>query len=85
MGRYSDAVPALTAHLSRYPNSLGARFFLTVGYSELGQESEARAEVAEIMRISPQISVESVRRKATFQDRALLARYLADVHRAGLK
>jgi adenylate cyclase len=92
MGRYAEAVPLLKRHLARYPNSLGGHENLTMAYVELGRLDEARAEVAEVMRLSPQLTLEGERRAAEhgvasipLKDRALAERLLADLGKAGLK
>lgn len=52
MGRYAEAVPLLKRHLARYPNEMGGHWLLTVANVELGRMDQARAEVAEVMRLS---------------------------------
>ena len=65
---------------------------LAVAYVELGRLVEARAEVAEVIRLSPQLTLEGERRAEEhgvgtmpLKDRALAERYLADLGKAGLK
>jgi adenylate cyclase len=57
-GRPEEAITPLKQYLSRYPNILGAHLTLAAVYSELGKEAEARAEAAEVLRLSicPQIT-----------------------------
>jgi adenylate cyclase len=83
-GQYGQAAAALKEHLASYPNSLGARAFLAASYVELGQEQEARTEVAEILRISPQMSSKIVKERAALQD-PFASRFYSDLSRAGLK
>jgi adenylate cyclase len=85
MGRYEEAIPILKRHLARYPNSLGAHEQLVVGYTELGREDEARAEVAEVLRISPNFSVEARMRMLPQKNQTVLKRAIADLRKAGLK
>jgi adenylate cyclase len=87
MGRYAEAVPALQRHLERSPNNLLAHAMLAVAYVELGRENEARAEAAEVLRISPQLSLEVWRQRSFLglKDQTLTDRYLADLRKAGLK
>jgi hypothetical protein len=54
-------------------------------YSDLGQEEEARAEAAEILRISPNFSVEDFRQNNAYADRARFERFVANLRKAGLK
>jgi adenylate cyclase len=84
-GQYAQAAAALKEHLASYPNSLGARAVLAVSYVELGQEQEARAQVAEIRRISPQMSLGVLKERAALQDAAFANRFYSDLSQAGLK
>ena len=83
--------PFSSRHLARYPNNLGGHWVLAVAYVELGRLDEARAEVAEVMRLNPQLTLEGERRAEEhgvgypLKDRALAERYLADMGKAGLK
>jgi tetratricopeptide (TPR) repeat protein len=53
MRRFQEAVPVLKRCIAVYPNLLVAHFSLLAAYSEMGDDQDARAEAAEIMRISP--------------------------------
>ncbi len=83
-GRYEEAIAPLKEAIRRMPNFGPAHWNLTVVYSELGREAEARAEAAEILRISPNFSVEVLRQMAPL-DPAVLERYLDGLRKAGLK
>jgi adenylate cyclase len=91
MGRYAEAIPLLKQSLARYPNSHAGHWVLGVAYVELGRMDEARAEVAELMRINPQLTLERTKRSEEhgvaypLKDRALAERELADLAKAGLK
>jgi adenylate cyclase len=54
-------------------------------YGELGREEEARAEAAEILRISPNYSLAVVRARIPYKDPADLERFLDGLRKAGLK
>jgi tetratricopeptide (TPR) repeat protein len=84
-GRYEEAIAALKKGLSTNPNYLYAHLNLAAAYSQSGREEEARAEVAEVLRIDPTCSLEGVRRIFTGKDQAVSERYLAAVRKAGLK
>jgi adenylate cyclase len=85
MGRYAEAVPVLRRNLARCPNSLASHSLLVTAYVELGREADGRAEVAEVVRISPGASVEGFEKINPDIDRALVERSLADMRKAGLK
>jgi adenylate cyclase len=60
MGRYDDALAAHKAAVVRNPNLLTSHICLAACYSMAGRDEEARAQVKEILRISPKLSLEVV-------------------------
>jgi adenylate cyclase len=84
-GRYEDAIATLKTAVTRNPDHLPLHLHLAVSYSEVGRDEEARAEVAELLRLSPAFSLEGVRRVMPFKDPAEGERYLAALRKAGLK
>ncbi|MBI3757845.1 MAG: tetratricopeptide repeat protein [Deltaproteobacteria bacterium] len=84
-GRYEEAIATLQSATIRNPNLLPPHGHLLVSFSELGRDAEARAELAEILRISPKFSLEGESRVMVFKDPAELERYLAALRKAGLK
>jgi len=83
--RYDEAIAALQDSLRRNPNFLPARCVLAVVYSELGREKEARAEVAEILRITPGTSLERWRQTMPYKNQAHLERFITGLRKAGMK
>jgi adenylate cyclase len=83
--RYDEAIAALQDSLGRNPNFLPARRWLAVVYAELGREKEARAEVAETLRISPEASLERWRERMPYKNQADLERFIAGLRKAGMK
>jgi adenylate cyclase len=83
--RYETAMAVQKEVLQESPTHIGAHVELAVCASELGQEGQARAEVAEIKRVSPQISLQSLRRSLPYKDDALRERLLAHLSNAGLR
>jgi len=61
------------------------RLYLAYCYGELGREGEARAEGAEILRISPDFSLEGWKKRFPHKDPAVVERSLAALRKAGLK
>jgi adenylate cyclase len=84
-GRPEEAIAPLKQYLTRYPNVLGAHLTLAAAYSELGREADARAETAEVLRITPKFSLEVHRQRAPIKDPTMLERHLAALRKAGLK
>jgi adenylate cyclase len=56
---------------------------LAVIYIDVGREEEARAEVADILRVNPKFSLK-VEREVPLKDPAVLAHWLDNLRRAGL-
>jgi len=84
-GQPEAAIAPLKQFLTRYPNILGPHLNLAAAYSELGRTEEAQAEVAEVLRINPQFSLEVYKERAPIKDPALLERHIAALRKAGLK
>jgi adenylate cyclase len=84
-GRTEEALAPLKEFLTRFPNRLAAHLTLAAVYSELGQEAEARAEAAEVLRINPHFSLEVHKQRVPIKDPAMLERHLAALRKAGLK
>jgi adenylate cyclase len=84
MGRYQEAVQSLKRQVAATPNALWSHLNLVIAYIELGRESEARLEVAEVMRISPKY-VLPLPEKGPFENVALNRRFDDDLRKAGLK
>jgi adenylate cyclase len=84
-GRYEEAIAAYKRALTRNSDLLPAHQGLATIYSELGREEEARAEAAEVLKISPKYSLEGVRQLWPYKDQAVLERKLAALRKAGLK
>jgi tetratricopeptide (TPR) repeat protein len=85
MGRYEEAMTVQKKALSLWPNYLPSHVHLASIDSELGWESEAQAEAAEIVRLSPNFSLESIRQRLPYKDPVVLERFLAALRQAGLK
>ena len=84
-GRYEEAITIFKKILVRSPDHWVAHGGLAIIYSELGREEEAKAEGAEILRITPNFSVEVWKRMAPYKDPAVTERFAAAMRKAGLK
>ncbi len=54
-------------------------------YSQLGREAEARTEAAEVLQLSPNLSLEVWKQTLPVKDQAGLERFVALLRKAGLK
>ena len=84
LGQYEKAIAALKRSLTHNPDFSPSHGTLAVIYNKLGRMEEARAEVAEILRISPWASLDEARQGWAFKDQAVLKRYLDSLRKAGL-
>lgn len=84
MGRYDEALALLKRAATRSPNHYPTRQYLAAIYTELGREEEAKAELAEVLRISPDHSLKEMA-KYPYKDPAYLERLRNHMRRAGLK
>jgi adenylate cyclase len=82
MGRYDAAIPILKQHLAAYPNNLVGYLALVIAYAELGRNADARAQAAEINRISPGFTLASLPRT---KNEAWNKRSRDDLRKAGLQ
>ena len=64
-----EAVAAFKRVRIRNPDYLPALLFLAAIYHALGREKEAQGEAAEVLRISPQFSLEVLRETVGVKDR----------------
>jgi tetratricopeptide (TPR) repeat protein len=83
--RFEEAIATLKRATTASPNFLGPHLSLASIYSRLGQEEEARAEAAEVLRISPYFSLEGFGQRLSFRDPAAVEREIAALRKAGLK
>lgn len=84
-GQTEEAVTTLKRALLTNPDFWPTYIHLAVIYSEQGQEAEARAAAAEVLRINPSFSLELGRQTWPYKDPAQLERDMAALRKAGLK
>ncbi len=85
MGRYEEAIPVYKEHLVHHPNDVIAHEWLAASYVGVGRLGDARAEAAEVMRISPSFSLETQKRFSIVKKGPMLDRNYAYMVQAGLK
>jgi adenylate cyclase len=84
-GQNEEAITTLKRSLIHNPSWWPSYIFLAVIYGEQGQEAEARAAAAEVLRINPSFSLELGRQTWPYKDPAQLERDMAALRKAGLK
>jgi len=88
MGHYSKAIPIVKQFQASYPNILGSGFcftYLMVDYIEVGDEKEARAEAADLLRFSPDLTQHLLMERLPLKNQATADLFSADFSKAGLK
>jgi adenylate cyclase len=83
-GQYEKAIEASMKALQREPNNQFSYIHMAVSYIRLGQEKEARAAAAEILRINPKFSLERYAKILPFPQ-PIADRVIEDLRKAGLK
>jgi adenylate cyclase len=84
--RSGEAVSAYKKALQRSPDNLLAHVFLVTTYSRMGREKEARAEVAEVLRINPKFSLDYFAKTlTTYRDQKAINKLIDGLRKAGLK
>jgi adenylate cyclase len=58
---------------------------LAAVYSEIGRDTEAHAEAAEVLRLNPKFSLEVHKERVPIKDPAMLERHIAALRKVGLK
>jgi adenylate cyclase len=80
---YEDAIRELRRVVSRNPDFLPAHALLSATYAELGRLDDARAEMLETKRISPEISTSTVSTRLPYENSATMTRFIDAVRAAG--
>ena len=84
-GRFEEAVSAYKKAIQIAPDNISAHLGLAATYSMMGQEKEARAEAAEVLRINPKFSLDYKEKTLPYKDQSITDRYAAALRKAGLK
>ena len=84
-GRYEEAVSAYKKVIQRAPNNMWAHLMLAATYSKMGREKEARAEVAEVLRINPKFSLDLFAKTSRYKEQSARDDLFNALQKAGLK
>ncbi len=86
MQAYEKAVEAFKVLVVREPQSKVGHRGLAVAYIRLGRKEQARSEVAEVLRLFPEYSLEAARKQAQLMnmDPAVAENYIEALREAGL-
>jgi adenylate cyclase len=84
-GQYDEAKKWCEKAVGQQPDDIFARIMMTTVYSWSGQDEKARAEAAEVLRISPKFSVEKYAKKIKYKNQDDKDRVIEALRKAGLK
>jgi len=84
-GRYEEAIHAYKKALRIEPMNLFARTGLVATYILQERKEQAHVEAAEVLRVSPEFSLESFAKTLPFKNQADTDRYIDALRKAGLK
>ena len=85
MGQYDAAIATFKRAIARNPDTPAPHAYLAAVYTTLGQRQEAQVEVAEVLRISPNYSIQAARERSLYKDKAILESHLTRLQKAGLR
>ncbi|MBW1769040.1 MAG: tetratricopeptide repeat protein [Deltaproteobacteria bacterium] len=87
MEEYEKAVEAYKMLVVREPHGIGEHVGLAIAYIRLGREEQARSEAAEVLRLSPEFTLEGYRKQAHGKDMdpAIVESDIEALREAGLK
>jgi len=83
--QYEEAIAAYKRVLHNNPDDMLSLMGLAATYSLSGREAEARASAAQILRIEPKFSLESLAKTLPFKNQADLELLIDALSKAGLK
>jgi len=84
LDEYSDALALLRDYVSRVPQAAFGHLWLAATCAQLGQLDEARAEMAELLRLRPGYTIGAARRLAGFKHAKDDKHFFVALRRAGL-
>ena len=87
MGEYEEAVEAFKMLVVREPHRIEGHQGVVMAYIRLGRKEQARAEVAKLLRLFPEYSLEVYKKQARLMDMnpAIVESDIEALREAGLK
>jgi adenylate cyclase len=82
--QYEKAIVPLSAAVNRFPTFITPRRHLAAAYAQLGRLNEARAEIAEILKLDPSVCLSLYRQRIRYENAEDLEHYLDGLRKAGL-
>ncbi len=83
-GRFEEALSAYKKSIQREPKNIFAHTGMAATYILMDREQEARAEAAEVLRINPNFSLDSLARSLPFKEQSMIDSYIGALRKAGL-
>jgi TolB-like protein/Tfp pilus assembly protein PilF len=83
-GQYEEGLAECEKAAAREPKNLGSKLALTVAYSFLNRDDEARASAKDVFKIDPQFSVENFSKTLVYKNEADKIRFINALRKAGL-
>ena len=87
LGRHDEAISILKDVVRNDPNFFQGHIYLAATYAESGQDDEAHAEIKELLRLNPKLSLESMKRltQRVWKKESDSDRFVQALRKAGLK
>ncbi len=85
LNHHEEAEVMLKRTLTRNPEYVFAHSLLAAVYAEVGRQAEAEAELATVLRLSPQSSLTLIKERAPYKETFDSERMMAALQKAGLK
>jgi adenylate cyclase len=85
MGRFKEARSIFEETFANAPNQPAGYMLKAIADVEMGRNDDARAEAAEVLRLSPHYSLATWQQAYPLKDPALQDRWRSDLRKAGLK
>lgn len=85
MGQYEEAISVFKKVTSEESDHLVLHLELLACYAALGRNREAKAEVAQVLRIKPDFSIQEFSKRMSYRDPINKAHYLDLLRKAGLR